>query len=331
VLGGTVPGPSGGRVTLGNVNVVRVPWSSASFLVYLGGLTILFATISLLIVQAESHGSAGIVLWSFLIYLGVTAGAFWARARGNYVTAGLLATSSIVAFVVFIGSLLNWFGWLPDTEEGGVFEGFRFWLLVLEVMTIAATAIALRIFRFPLLVLLLAASIWFFVTDLISGGGDWTAIVTIAVGLVFLLAGISVDDGPSRAYGFWLHVAAGLTIGGGLAWFWNDGSVDWILLGLTGLLFILIGDRLMRSSWVVLGAWGILEMATYFAGKWSDITALFIFTFPFFFAFDEGSFGEHAHDWIGPLIYALTGVFFIAIALWLARRRREAVAGADLL
>ena len=316
------------------MNVVRVPWSSASFLVYLGGITILFATISLLIVQGEGHGSAGIVLWAFLIFLAVTVAAFAARARGHGVTAGLLATSWVVTLIVFLGALLNWFGWLPDTEEGGIFEGFRFWLLFLELATIVATAVALRLFRFPLLVLLLAASVWFFVTDLISGGGDWTAIVTIAVGLAFLLAGIAVDEGPSRPYGFWLHVAAGLTIGGGLAWFWNDGAVDWILLGLTGLLYILIGDRLTRSSWVVFGGWGILQTATYFAAKWSDVTAAsfpFFLSFPFFFAVDELSFGQHAHDWIGPLIYALTGAFFIAIALWLARRRREAIAGAELL
>ena len=159
-------------------------------------------------------------------------------------------------------------------------------------------------------------------------------VLTIALGLVFLLAGISVDDGPSRPYGFWLHVAAGLTIGGGLVWFWNDGAVDWILVGLTGLLYILLGNRLARSSWVVFGAWGVLQTATYFASKWSDVTAAllpFFFTFPLFLAFDEDSFGEHVHNWIGPLIYALTGAFLIAIALWLSHRRRETVAGAELL
>ena len=119
-----------------------------------------------------------------------------------------------------------------------MFEGFRFWLLVLELAAIVASAVALRLFEFPLLVLLLAASSWFFVTDLISGGGDWTAIVTIAVGLMFLLAAIAVDDGPSRPFGFWLHVAAGLTIGGGLLWFFHDGRFDWILIGLVGLLYI---------------------------------------------------------------------------------------------
>ena len=73
---------------------------------------------------------------------------------------------------------------------------------------------------------------------------------------------------------------------------------------------------------------------TYFATKWSDVTAAifpFFFSFPVFLAFDEDTFGDHAHDWIGPLMYALTGAFFIAIAYWLARRRREATPGADLL
>ena len=315
------------------MNAVRVPWSSASFLVYLGGITILFATVTLLNFEAESRGSAGLVFWAFLIFVAVSAAAFTVRALGHFVTAGLLATSGVVAFVVFLGSILEWFGWLPDTDSG-VFEGFRFWLLVLELVAIIASAVALRLFEFPLLVLLLAASSWFFVTDLISGGGDWTAIVTIAVGLVFLLAGIAVDDGPSRPFGFWLHVAAGLTIGGGLVWFFNDGGFDWILIGLVGLLYIAMGDRLARSSWVVFGAWGILQTATYFASKWSDFTALvfpFFFSFPFFLAFDEGTFGEHDHDWLGPLVYAFTGLVFIWIGLWLTRRRREAIPGSELL
>ena len=317
------------------MNAVRVPWSSASFLVYLGGITILFATATLLNFEAESHGSFGLVFWAFLIYVAISAAALAARALGHFVTAGLLATSGVVAFVVFFGSILEWFGWLPDINEGGVFEGFRFWLLVLELIAIVATVVALRIFEFPLLVLLLAASSWFFVTDLISGGGNWTAIVTIAVGLVFLLAGIAVDDGPSRPLGFWLHVAAGLTIGGGLLWFFHDGMFDWIVVGVVGALYILLGDRLLRSSWVVFGAWGLLQTATYFADRWSDVAEFLFFpiyylAFPFFVAFDESG-GGHEHNWLGPLVFALTGLVFIWIGLWLTRRRREATPGAELL
>jgi hypothetical protein len=301
------------------VNVVRVPWSSASFLVYLGGITILFATMVFAALQAQDHADAGFVLWALLILAAASAAAFVARATGHFVTAGVLAVTWVVATLVFVGAVLEWFGWLPDGEEGGVFEGFRFWLLVFEIVAISTSAVALRLFRFPLLVLFLAAFAWFFVTDLISGGGGWSAIVTIAVGLIFLLAAIAVDDGSSRAFGFWLHVAAGLTIGGGLLWFFNDGDFDWIVTGVVGLAYLAVGDRLQRSSWVVLGAFGILLSTAHFADKWSDPISL------------VGFGAEREHEWLAPLLFVAVGAFFIGIALWFARGRREAIAGADLI
>lgn len=313
------------------MNVARAPWSSASFLVYLGGLTILFATVSLLTVQATTHGSAGLVLWALLIYAAVTGLALLARATGHLVTAGLFATSSVVAFVVLLGTLENWFGWFPNPDQGP-FEGFHFWLLVLELAALVASAAALRSFRFPLLVLFVAVSAWFFVTDLISNGGDWSIIVTIAVGVVLLFAGIAVDGGPSRPFGFWLHVAAGVAIGGGLIWFLHDSMLDWIVIGVVGLIYVLLGDRLARSSWVVLGAWGMFQTASYFADKWSDVSEFFypyFFVVPLFVAGDN--YGPHRHNWIGPLIFALTGLVFIGIALWMARRRPGAIPAAELL
>ena len=43
------------------MSAIRVPWSSASFLVYLGGLTLFAALGSLLAVQADDYGSGGFV------------------------------------------------------------------------------------------------------------------------------------------------------------------------------------------------------------------------------------------------------------------------------
>jgi len=308
------------------MTAVRVPWSSASFLAYLGGLTILFAAGSLLTVQSDAHGSAGLVLWALIVFVVLLGAALLARNRGHFVIAGLLALSVVVTFVALLGALLDWFGWFPNTDSP--FKGFRFWFLVLELAAIVASAVALRIFRFPLLVFLLAVSTWFFVTDLISGGGDWSAIVTIVVGLALLLAGIAVDDGPSRPFGFWLHVAAGIAIGGGLLWFFHDSTFDWIVIGVVGLAYLALGARVTRSSWAVLGGWGMLQTAAFLADKWSDVTELFfplIYFFPFIISLD-GDYSEHKHNWLGPLVFGVTGLVFIALAVFMARRSRPAIA-----
>lgn len=313
------------------MNAVRVPWSNASVLVYLGGLVILGAILALLDVQSREHGDLGLVFWAALVLAVLVACALGFRGSGHPVTAGLFALSSVAAFTVFVGAVFNWFGWLPNGNEF-VFRGFHFWKLVLELLTVFAAAVALRTFRFPLLVFAVAGSAWFFVTDLISGGGDWSAIVTIAFGAVVLLRAVGVDADGARVRAFWLHVVAGLAIGGGLLWFFHDGDFDWILIAVVGLLYIALGDRLLRSSWVVLGAWGILQAASHFAAKWSNLDFLFTFFYLFPFAITLDNYGENPeHRWAGPLTFAVTGLVFIGIALFLARRRRDVIPAAERL
>jgi hypothetical protein len=316
------------------VTAVRVPWSSASFLAYLGGITILAATLALLGIQAGEHGAGGFVFWAALLFAVLAACALAARNTGRAVTGGLLALSAVGAFVIFVGAVLDWFGWLPDLHDGRVLtNGFHFWLLVLELLVVVSSLVALRLFQFPLLVFVVAAASWFFVFDLLANGGDWAAALTIAVGLVFLIAGAAVDSGFSRPFGFWLHVAAGLAIGGGLLWFFHDGDFDWIVVAIIALGYIGLGNRLGRSSWVVLAAWGILQTTAHFADKWSEIAAaggfFFFPLFPFVFlsSFADESYDEsHAHEWAGPLSFAVAGLAFMAIAIFLARRARPPIA-----
>ena len=315
------------------MNAVRVPWSDASFLAYLGGITILVSVLALLSVEAADNGASGLVGWSGLVFVVLVALASLSLRSGHFVTAGLFALSAVVGFAVFFGALLAWFGWLPETN-GGVFRGFRFWLLVLELATVVAAIVALRIFRFPLLVFAVAAASWFFLTDLVSGGGDWSAIVTIAYGLALLAVAVAYDSGGSRIYGFWLHVVAGMTIGGGLLWFFHGGDFDWILIAAAALLYIALGERLLRSSWAVLAAWGLLQVTTHFAERWADVRFVAFFPLGFFFFPFFGLNGnepsEH-HTWAAALAYALLGLVFIVIAQLLARRSREATTAAEVI
>jgi len=185
-----------------------------------------------------------------------------------------------------------------------------------------------------LFVLVLAAATYFLVTDLISNGGDWSAIVSILVGLAIFVAAVGVDLGESSRYGLWLHVVAGIVIGGGLLWFFHSSDVDFILVAVIALAYLAIGDGLMRSSWIVLGAWGILQTAEHFAAKWSTIGDVLFFFLPFpFFPFQAGSFDEEpaAHEWAGALVFIAAGLVFVAIALLLAQRRRDTVPAAELI
>ena len=148
--------------------------------------------------------------------------------------------------------------------------------------------------------------------------------VTIVVGLIFLVVALSVDAGQ-REYGFWLHVAAGLAIGGGLLWFFHSSDWDWVFVAIAGLIYIALADRFVRSSWAVLGAYGLLQTTTHFASKWASTEFFpFFYFFPFaFLTLGDGNYEEDpGHLWAGPVAFGVLAFVFIAIGVFLVRRRR---------
>ena len=70
---------------------------------------------------------------------------------------------------------------------------------------------------------------------------------------------MAVGVGVDRVYGFWVHVVAGLTIGGALLWFSHSSDTDWVLIGLASLVYVAIASGLGRSSYAVLGAIGLFS------------------------------------------------------------------------
>jgi hypothetical protein len=122
---------------------------------------------------------------------------------GGDLLAGLFALSAVVALAVFVGALEEWAGWLAHTDSP--FAGFHLDHFAIELTLLAGAVAARSVFRFPLLVLVSTGAAWFFVTDLLSNGGNWSAIVTLFFGLVAMLVGLGAD----RVYGFWVQVVAG--------------------------------------------------------------------------------------------------------------------------
>ena len=293
------------------MDIVMPRWSAWSFLVYLGGFTTLGAATAWLTYLAAEHGAAGFALWALVVYAVLEGLAYGLLQRGHPVAGGVFAFVAVIGFASFIGALFTWFGWLGHQGSSSTFAGFHAGRFGVELLTLAAAISALRVFRHPLLMLPVVTIVWVFVTDLLSGGGSWSAVVTLLVGLVFFAWALGVDAGTRRPYGFWLHVGAGLTIGGALLYFWHSGTFEWILIVVAAVLFIRIAGALGRSSWAVLGAIGLLAASVHFTLKWTSVSV------PIF-----GPAGHSSRGWVPPLVFSVTGLAFLALGLVLGRRDR---------
>jgi hypothetical protein len=286
------------------VKVVRARWTSASFLAYAGAFTVLIASFSLLGVIASEHGKGAFAGWSVVFFVAIEACAVALEQRGRPVAAGLFAFVAVGMFAVMLGAFFDWFGWLHGS--GAPFSGFHVGLLAVELLTLIAAFVALRVFRFPLIVAIIAGLGWYFVTDLLSSGGNWTAVVTLLVGIVLFLVGRSLDGGDSRPYGFWVHFVAGLTVGGSLLYFWHSGDFRWTLIVIASLVFIGIGSAVKRSIWAVLGAIGLALATGHFAlDRGVNIS---------------GESVGRPENWVGPVAYLCLGFFYVLLGLMLSRR-----------
>lgn len=288
------------------MDAVRAGWTSASFLAYTGALTVLVSAVYLDSTLSDQYSDAAFVGWAALVLLGAAVCAAAFRSRGRPLLAGLFAFVSVALFAVFIGALEAWFGWLPSDSP---LHGFHWGLLLLELLTLLAALWALRVFHHPLLVLAAAGAGWYFVADLLSSGGNWSAWVSLLYGLALLPVALVTN----RVYGFWLHVVSGLTIGGALFYWWHSSDWNFVLLGLAGLVYVLFARATRRSSWAVLGAFGLFLTAAHFIDQWFGP----ILTFSLF---GEGTKAKHA--WAVPLGFVVLG--FVYVALGIRLRRGEA-------
>jgi hypothetical protein len=295
------------------VEIIQPRWATWTFLLYAGGFTILGAALGWLSYFGTKAGDGGLALMALLVCALLAALAERFRRTGHPLTGGVFAFAAVIAFVAFVGALWTWFGWLSYGSSSD-FGGFHLSRLLAELLWVAATLAALVRFRFPLLVSLLTLSIWLIVTDFISGGGGWSAVVTLLVGFCFLGTGLLLDLGETRPYGFWFHVAGGLLIGGALVYLMHGGTIEWTLIAIASVVYVGLAQLFGRSSWAVLGVFGLLLAATGLTRAWTGIEISL---------FGPSSVG--GRGWVPPLVFACAGVVMVLLGLLAARRREPAV------
>ncbi|MDX6486867.1 MAG: hypothetical protein QOF43_2020 [Gaiellaceae bacterium] len=291
------------------MDVPKPVWTTSSFLLYVGGFTVLGATIAGLAILANDYSKGAFVAWILLPLAVLLAIALAFRRRGEWIAAGLFAFAAVAMAVSFAGSLLDWWGWLPANQDSP-YQGWNWgtWLLALLIIAIAVAA--LRAFRFPLILLFVVGTAYYLVVDILSGGGSWSAVLTLLVGFLYLIVGVSLDRGPRRPYGFWVHVTAGLLVGGALLYWWHSSETDWWLIAAAALVYIGIAGATRRSSWAVFGAAALLAVTGHFVAKWSDT--------------GFSPLAPAGRTWVGPVVFSVVGFVFVLLGLRVERRRRDA-------
>jgi hypothetical protein len=236
---------------------IKPLWTSATFLVYAGGLTVLLGGLTALGYLSASYGSGATAAWALLVLVILYAIAHALRVRGRLIAAGIFAFASVIAWGTFLVFLFDWFGW------HGVHGSFQHWSwsrLVLWLLILAAAFDDRRRFGFPLIRVISAVVGWLFVIDLITSGGSFTAAVTLLVGIAYLAWG-TFRRTPSS---FWLHLVGGLLIGGPILYWCHTSDADFAVVSIVAFVFVGIAYATRRSSWAVLGTIGFFAATIHY-------------------------------------------------------------------
>jgi hypothetical protein len=282
------------------VGVLKPRWTNSSFLLYLGAFVVLGAASAAYAYLSTQYGHAALVGWTLLMLAILAFLAVALRRRGPWIAGGLFAYLTVAAFGTFLAALFTWWGW--GGAQQNLFDGWHWvaWLLVVLVLIAASAALAL--YRFPLLVFTIAILAWYLVTDIVSGGGSWSAVVTLFFGAFYFVVALV----SNRVYGFWVHVASGLLVAGPLVYWWHTSTLDWWLLFVSGVVFISIGRAARRSSWTVIGSLLMIAAAVHFSIDWTTGS----------FTFFQGP----TRTWTPIVVFAVLGFIFVALGLGAARR-----------
>ena len=279
-------------------------WTSSSFLLYAGGLTVLGGAGGALAYLSSQYGSAAYAGWALLINVVLYSIARAFKQQGRWIAAGIFAFASVISWGAFIAALWHWFGWLHGSS-GSTFGGFSVARLSLLLLVLIAAWDNRRRFSFPFISAITVVVWWLFVTDLVSNGGEWSAVVTLLVGLSYLVAG-SASDKPSA---FWFHLGAGALIGGALLHWWHASDTDWALISAAALVYVGLSYATKRSTWAVLGTIGFLGATVHYLFGQEN-------SGPF------GFFSPSISGWSPPVAFACLGFWLVLLGL-ASRRRTE--------
>lgn len=234
---------------------------------YFGALLIMGAMGWLLSRAWETLGNGALLALSLLYVCAFTATALNLWRRGQEIPGGLLAAVAVSLAPLVVFALERLLGLWPIPGQGSS-DYYRYiqssWL-PMEMATVLAGLLMLRLIPFPFIVMPMALALWFFSMDvsvwLYGTALDWDTQrwVSLWFGLAVLLGSLLADgrgDGR-RDYAFWGYLAGLLAFWGGLSLMESQSEWGRAGYGAINVLLIAVAVLLRRPVFAVFGALGV--------------------------------------------------------------------------
>ena len=163
----------------------------------------------------------------------------------------------------------------PEGDPGS-YHNYHVWVkgswVFMETATLMAAALALRFIPFPFLTAPMAFTLWYMsmdLTPLLFGQqaftGNQRLAVSMAVGVLMLIAAYLIDRRTKQDYAFWLYLFGMMAFWGGLSLMEGGGPWSKFSYCLINVALIALSPLLDRCVFVLFGSLGVAGYLGYLA------------------------------------------------------------------
>ncbi len=252
--------PAGGSTPAPRFDLAHLLW-------YAGGLIVIGAMGLFSTLAFARWGGQALTITAAVYAIAFTLLGRHLRRRGLPTPGGLCVTIAVSMAPLFVFGIQETMGWWLQGDPGDYRDFYR-WIkggwLPMEVATIAAGVLALRVFRFPFLTAPIAVALWFMSMDLTPWifGADWASwdqrrIVSLWFGLAMLAAAWWVDVRWREDFAFWLHLFGLMAFWGGLTMTESDSELAKAIYCLINIGLLAAAVYLRRRAYALFGALGV--------------------------------------------------------------------------
>ena len=295
----------------------RPRFNATHVLYYLGGLVAIAAMSLFMNLGWERFGGWGIVFIAVLYAaIGLKLMALF-EARDLSIPAGIIAVFVVALTPLAVYGLQHALGVWPETMEyRGYYQLIRWHWFYLELATLLVGAVMIWRYKYPFLVMPIAATLWCLSMDLAAmlvvdfPDFEFRTLVSLYFGLVLILTAFWVDIRSRHTvdYAFWLYLFGVFTFWCGLTLQESSNELSRFAYFLINLLMLFTGVLLVRRVFVVFGGLGVCGYLGYLA------------------------YDVFRDSWLFPVVLTLAGFLIICFGvLWQKNEQRLTETAQSLL